>query len=106
MDSNASSTGEPRWVSEVERLAALVDRLTAETLRLRTENKKLADSVRDLEKRTTKGADTRVRTLEAERQAWIRQRQTVADRIEVLLGKFQWLEQQQQDRTTASVTDH
>jgi regulator of replication initiation timing len=101
MEATSDATAEPTWVSEIERLAGLVDELVSENERLRAETMELR---RELATRPEAGTDAseRVDTLLAERRAWQRQRQALADRVEVILGKFQWLEQQ---NTAAGAAD-
>ena len=102
MEATPDATAEPTWVSEIERLAGLVDELVRENERLRAGS---AEPRRKSARRLGASADTseRVRTLEAERKAWRQQRRAVAERIEVILGKFQWLEQQNQAAPAADV---
>jgi hypothetical protein len=87
-DSTVDPQAEPEWLTELGRLAQLVNSLLDECTRLGEENRRL---------RKKGGGDdaqsaTLLAQLESERRSWELQRQAIADRIEVILGKFQWLE--------------
>lgn len=102
----SDSTGErgesPEWSAQLDRLSELVETLLEELTRLGEENRRLRQAVRQAGQGKAAGGDTAklLKQLESERQTWERQRQAITDRIEVILGKFHWLEAERNARST------
>lgn len=94
-----------RWTAELDRLARLLQELLSENARLDGENRELrAIASAASGRRDTRQLAAVRRQLADDRQRWERQRQLIADRIEVILGKFQWLERERAGRS-APVAD-
>ncbi len=79
---------------ELERLTEAVGGLIRANAKLQEENAALEARLTKAAKRAPKKLEARVRALEEERRQWERQRTQVADKIENMLGKFQWLERE------------
>jgi hypothetical protein len=95
------------WHDACDRLGHLIESLLTEHDRLMTENRRLrataAESRASQKGRAGDGELAQVRRqLEQERRQWVEQRRVIADRLEAILGKFQWLEARQEAAAEAA----
>jgi hypothetical protein len=95
------------WKEACDRLGQLVESLLAEHDRLQSDNRRLRASMAEARaSRKGPGAGEELtqvrRQLEQERRQWKAQRQVIADRLEAILGKFQWLEAKQEAAAEAA----
>jgi hypothetical protein len=93
-DAATQRTDEGTWSVELDRLGKVLEEMLEEFGRLAAENRRLRQGLEQASGRHPGDPEMkrRLKELEKERRDWQKQRQAIADRIEVILGKFQWLE--------------
>ena len=87
----------------VEAMAQAHAQLASENRRLTAENAELASTLAELRERSPDQAAQLQEQLDRERALWQQQRRAIADRLEVVLGKFSWIESKKRSAAPAEV---